>query len=229
MQTLSFKPIADHALLVRLGDEISDDLNQQVQQLDRAIAQASPKGLRETIPAFVNLLVDFDPLVTDHDEMATTIRALVGKGEAATADSTLREVLVCYDDDLAPDLEAVVQATGLSREAVIATHLASTFKVGMYGFAPGYAYLSGVPEALQLPRKPAAVRDIPAGSVLIAGPQCLVTTLTMPTGWSIIGRSPTEILRSDPDRPFLFDVGDEVKFKQITRSEFEELSTGRTG
>jgi inhibitor of KinA len=96
----------------------------------------------------------------------------------------------------------------------------------MYGFAPGYAYMSGVPLAMQVPRKPAAVRNIPAGSVLVAGPQCLVTTLTMPTGWSVIGRSPTRILSRDENSPFLFDVGDKVRFKRVDRAQFETKTGG---
>jgi inhibitor of KinA len=97
------------------------------------------------------------------------------------------------------------------------------YGVFMYGFAPGYAYLAGVPECIQLPRKPEPVRGVAAGSVVIAGPQCLVTTLTMPTGWWIIGRSPTRILTAQEDRPFLFDVGDRVRFRRIGRGEFDEL------
>ena len=91
----------------------------------------------------------------------------------------------------------------------------------MYGFAPGYAYLAGVPDRLRLPRKPAAVRGVEAGSVIVAGPQCLITTLKMPTGWWIIGRSPTRVLTGDAERPFLFDVGDRVRFRRIGRAEFE--------
>ena len=59
----------------------------------------------------------------------------------------------------------------------------------MYGFAPGYAYLSGLPRRCGSTASPAPVRDVPAGSVIIAGGQCLITTLTMPTGWWIIGHS----------------------------------------
>jgi len=62
---------------------------------------------------------------------------------------------------------------------------------------------------------------VPGGSVLIAGPQCLVSTLTMPTGWWVIGRSPTRILTGDEDRPFLFDVGDRVSFRRIDRATYE--------
>ena len=72
----------------------------------------------------------------------------------------------------------------------------------------------------------AAVRGVAAGSVLVAGPQCLVTTLTMPTGWWIIGRSPTRILSDDEDRPFLLDVDDRVTFKRISRAEFDAMAGG---
>lgn len=65
-----------------------------------------------------------------------------------------------------------------------------------------------------------ALRGVAACSVIITGPQCLVTTLTMPTGWWIIGRSPTRILTGDPARPFLFDVGDRIRFRRIGRDEF---------
>jgi inhibitor of KinA len=102
--------------------------------------------------------------------------------------------------------------------------LSGDYRVYMYGFAPGYAYLADVPGQIQLPRKSAAVRDVAAGSVLIAGPQCLVTTLTMPSGWWNIGRSSTQILTKDEDRPFLFDVGDRVQFRRIDRALFESFS-----
>lgn len=221
----SFTAVADHALLVQLGDDISEELSARVLQLDQAIAAAPPSGLRETIPAFVNVLVEFDPLVTDHIEMETALRALFDADAEQASEGVVHDVTVCYDTDLSPDLDAVAQATGMSTDAVIAMHLAGEYRVGMYGFAPGYAYLSGVPKPLQLPRKSTAIRDIPAGSVLIAGPQCLVTTLKMPTGWSIIGRSTTQILREASDRPFLFDVGDRVQFRRIDRATFESLSS----
>lgn len=140
-----------------------------------------------------------------------------------TAKAT-RAIEVCYDPDFGPDLGKVAERTGVTEEQVIAAHLSGEYKVFMYGFAPGYAYLAGVPAAIQLPRKDAAVRGVPAGSVVIAGPQCLVTALTMPTGWWIIGRSPTRILSNDPGCRFLLDVGDAVAFRRIDRTAFDALA-----
>jgi inhibitor of KinA len=59
------------------------------------------------------------------------------------------------------------------------------------------------------------VRDVPAGSVIIAGQQCIVTTFVMATGWWIIGRSPAKLFRPDEEEPVLFGVGDEVRFVRV--------------
>lgn len=214
-----FRPIAERAVLVEFGTALNDAAHAAVLRLDQALAATPCPGLREAVPAFVNLLVEFDPLITDHASVTAHLRGLLSHKTAARAVPALREVLVCYDN--APDLAAVAQATGLAPEAVIVAHLSGDYAVAMYGFAPGYAYLSGVPTPIRLDRKPAPVRDVPAGSVIIAGGQCLVTTLKMPTGWWIIGRSPTPILTRDPARPFLFDVGDMVRFRRISRAEYE--------
>lgn len=216
-----FRPVADHAVLVEFGDVIGRDIQNRVRQLDAALSSHQIIGVSETVPAYTSLLVGFDPLLTDHAAVESAInRVLIHEGSPFPAGRT-RDVLICFDDAFAPDLEKVADMTGLSREEVIATHLSGEYSVSMYGFAPGYAYLAGIPDRIQLPRKPAAIRDVPAGSVIIAGQQCLITTLTMPTGWWIIGRSPTDILLQDGDRPFLFDVGDSVRFKRIDRQTFE--------
>jgi inhibitor of KinA len=216
-----FRAVAEHGLLVEFGDAISDAAHEAVLRLDGALARSPFPGFREAVPAYVNLLVEFDPLVADFRGVQTAVQALIAHGPAKERTPSLREARVCYDADFAPDLPAVAVAAGLSQEAVIAAHLAGDYRVYMYGFAPGYAYLAGVPEAIQLPRKPAPVRGVAAGSVIVAGPQCLITTLKMPTGWWILGRSPTRVLTGDADRPFLFDVGDRVRFRRIGRAEFE--------
>ncbi|WP_425040708.1 5-oxoprolinase subunit B family protein [Primorskyibacter sp. S187A] len=219
-----FKAIADHALLVTFADEISEAAHAHVLALDGRLADAALPGVIETVPALVNLLISFDPMATDHTALEAGVRDCLKGLEAQSASGIERKVHVCYEAPFAPDLGAVAQATGLTEEAVINAHLTGNFQVLMYGFAPGYAYLSGVPKAIQVPRKLQPLRDVAAGSVIIAGPQCLVTTLVMPTGWSIIGRSPTSVLTGDPDRPFLFDVGDRVVFERIDQARFEALS-----
>jgi inhibitor of KinA len=220
----TFRFVAEHSVLVEFGDRIDPEIHGCVLALDRALAMVPFRGFLEAVPAYAALLIRFDPLLTDHQQVVLAVRQADQGAATAPAPAALREVSVCYDGDFAPDLTAVCEAAGLPGEDVIAAHLSGDYRVYMYGFAPGYAYLAGVPAAIRLPRKPSAVRGIAAGSVLIAGPQCLVSTLTMPTGWWIIGRSPTSIFTEDPAHPFLFDVGDRVRFRRISRGEFEAES-----
>jgi inhibitor of KinA len=222
----AFRPVADHALLVEFGDAIADDIHAAVLRLDRALTLTPVEGVVEAVPAYASLLVDFDPLQTDHAQVRAALTRLLAQATDTPAAPALREVEVCYDGDMAPDTAEVTRQTGLSAEAVIAAHLAGDYRVYMYGFAPGYAYLAGVPPELRLDRKPAPVRGVAAGTVIIAGPQCLVSTVTMPTGWWRIGASPTPILLDDPARPFLFDVGDRVRFRRIGPDAFHRAKAG---
>jgi inhibitor of KinA len=218
----TFKPVADRALLVEFGTTIAPEIHAQVLRLDRLLSLSPPPGLVEVTPAYANLMITFDPLLTDHATLQSAVQTVLTGPEPASDQSRTHHLGVCYDADLGTDLAQVAQMTGLSPDAVIAAHLSAEYRVYLYGFAPGYAYLAGTPPALHLPRKPAAVRDIPAGRVIIAGPQCIVTTLKMPTGWWIIGSSPAQILRNGP-QPFLFAVGDTVRFHRITRDQHDAM------
>ncbi len=221
---VTFKPVADFGLLVVFADTLSDAAHAHVLALDKALTAHMPHGVTELVPALVNLMVVFDPCVTDHAAVQSAIAPHLAQLNPQTTAGQTHTIDVCYDTAFAPDLAAVATATGQTPEAVINAHLSGDYSVLMFGFAPGYGYLGGVPPAIQTPRKPKAVPDVPAGSVMIAGPQCLITTLKMPTGWSVIGRSPTQVLTGSDTRPTLFGVGDRIAFNRISRSDFDRLA-----
>lgn len=207
-------PVADHAVLVGFGGEINGETLSRIHAVDTALTLSPPVGLTEIVPAMTTLLIAFDPMLTDH----TAISAAVFDSLAFHTDTTLgtRHVIdVCYDGEHAPDMSVAAERCGLTAAEVVDAHLAAAFSVGMYGFAPGYAYLYGTPALIRLPRNPTPGPVVPAGSVIIAGQQCLIIPVAMSTGWFAIGRTATEMLTADPDRPFLFDVGDTVNFRRI--------------
>jgi len=220
----SFRQVADFGLLVIFANSYSDAAHDSVLALDRRLSQDLPEGVTELVPAMVNLMVVFDPIQTDHATVQAAVEQRLNDLSITSMDGKTCIVDVCYEGDLAPDLDVVAKETGLSRDAVINIHLSGEYPVLMFGFAPGYGYMGGVPDTIQLPRKLAAVPDRPVGSVMIAGAQCLVTTLVMPAGWYVIGRSPTPILTGVEDAPTLFGVGDSVRFNRISQAEFDTFS-----
>jgi inhibitor of KinA len=222
-----FRTVSDRAVLVEFSDSLSDRSHAQVLSLNEKLGQNPFTGFTEAVPALVNILVCFDVMKIDHVKAVVAIKALLETPDIPPKKGGKHQVDICFDPEFGPDLASVAEKSGHSEEAVINAFLAKTYQVVMYGFAPGYAYLSGVPKQLQLPRKQSARRGITSGSVIIAGPQCLITTLTMPTGWWIIGQSPTRILQAVKAQPFLFDVGDQVQFNRVDRATFDQKSTAQ--
>ncbi len=203
-----FRPVGDGALLVDFGGGIDEAVFARVVALDRALAASPPAGLVEAVPAYTSLLLVFDVTETDHAGMAAAVAPHLA-AQPGFPEVSVHDVPVRYDG---ADLPAAAKRLGLTPAEVVAGHLAGDYRVFMYGFAPGYAYLGGVPERLHLPRKATAVRGHPVGSVMIAGAQCLITTLPMPTGWWVIGHTDFPVLDPEAAEPFRFASGDRVRF-----------------
>src|SRR6185369_230487 len=95
------------------------------------------------------------------------------------------EIRVRYDG---ADLEEVSRLTGLTTEQVIAAHTGTPWRVGFGGFAPGFAYLIGGDERLNVPRQSEPRTRVPAGSVALAGEFSAIYPRESPGGWQLIGR-----------------------------------------
>jgi KipI family sensor histidine kinase inhibitor len=116
---------------------------------------------------------------------------------------------VTYDG---PDLELVADTAGVSQEEVVKLHTGATYEVAFCGFAPGFGYLTGLPQILQQPRLDSPRTKVPQGAVGIAGEFTAAYPRATPGGWRLIGR--TEITLFDPkaENPVLLQPGDQVRF-----------------
>ena len=216
--------VADTGILVEFGDCIDPAVHDRVLNLDFAISSNPFTGLISLTPAYASLLIGIDPCITTPEAVITFIRGIGESLDPRLHSPRVVEIPVCYDAPYGPDLAHVASVTGRTRDEFVAAHLSADYRVYMYGFAPGFAYLGSLPPQIQVPRRAAPVRGVPAGSVNIAGPQCIVTTIEMPTGWWTIGRSPAAIFRPFDPEPFLFRVGDKVRFVDISKEKLETMT-----
>jgi len=216
------RPIADTGVLVEFGDTIDDVVHEQVLSFDSIIQNANIAGITECVPSYTCVLVGYDPLQTDSDLICEQIEHCLSKEQINTSQPTHWQIPTCYAQSMAPDLDAVANHFGISEHDVIEQHCLGRYKIYMYGFAPGYAYMGGVPESIQLPRKSGPVMNVPAQTVMIAGPQCLITTLAMPTGWWRIGMTTFKPLQMSRSNPFVLNVGDTLEFVAMSEADFNK-------
>ena len=208
-----FSPVGDAALLLELGDRIRADTNRTVHALDAWLSQSPLKGVVGIIPAYVSLLILYDPLEVNYLAVKSWVEVRMETCPSGQVRTPRRvEIPVRYGGEDGPDLADVADYHGLPPEDVIRKHTALTYRVGMMGFTPGFAYLMGLDPALATPRLATPRTLVPAGSVGIAGVQTGIYPLDSPGGWRLIGRTESKLFDPQQDPPFLLSPGDEVCF-----------------
>ena len=218
---MRFQAASDQALLVYLGEEIGVAAHQRVVQLLRLLRSEPLPWIRNLQPAYCSLLISFDATAVDHAEVQAKITEYENRAEKLpAAKARLVEIPVCYGGEYGPDLEEVAAKCRLSPAKVIGLHCTRTYQAYFLGFAPGYAYLGDLAAELAVPRLESPRKAVPAGSVAIAARQTAVYPFATPGGWRLIGRTPLEIFRKDREPMAWIGIGDEVRFRPISREEF---------
>lgn len=117
-----------------------------------------------------------------------------------------------YDGD---DLAEVAALTGLGKDGVIAAHSGQVWTVAFGGFAPGFGYMVGENQVLEVPRRNSPRTAVPAGSVALAGNYSAVYPRSSPGGWQLIGRTGASMWDLSRPQPALARPGDRVQFRPV--------------
>jgi inhibitor of KinA len=198
--------------------------NENVRRLLHLLELQPVPGVRNLHPAYCSLLVKFDPRQLRHEELEEVLRhSLHGLEKVHLPESRLVEIPVCYGNEFGPDLQSVASLHGMSPEQVVSLHCSTTYLVYFLGFVPGFAYLGELPKALVTPRHATPRRKVPAGTVGIAGNQTGVYPCETPGGWQLLGRTPLALVRPEQKNLSLLAIGDQVRFKPISREEFTAM------
>jgi KipI family sensor histidine kinase inhibitor len=148
-------------------------------------------------------------------KLSVTAEALAEASAPITGRADI-EIDVVYDG---PDLDEVARLTGMTPDQVVAAHTGTAWRVGFGGFAPGFAYLVGGDERLDVPRQSEPRTRVPAGSVALAGEFSGVYPRESPGGWQLIGRmakDAAELWDVDRDPPALLRPGMWVQFRAVS-------------
>lgn len=205
MSRVTILPMGATAVLLELDDAA------HVPALAAAVTAARDAGeiaARDVVPAATTVLVSglsrVDRVVLE-DLVALWEPPAAGHSEGAWV-----EIPVAFDG---PDLADVAAGWAVTVDQAIGLIAATEFTVAFCGFAPGFAYLTGLPAGRAVPRRAEPRTRVPAGSVGLAGPYAGVYPRSSPGGWQIVGTAFGEPLW-DVERtpPTLLVPGTRVRF-----------------
>jgi KipI family sensor histidine kinase inhibitor len=169
-------------------------------------------GLVELVPAARTVLVSVQP---GGDGLARLREVLATTELDRPPERGRREVRIPVRYD-GPDLALAADTAGLSVPDLVELHSGAEYTVAFTGFAPGFGYLVGLPDALVQARLDHPRTSVPAGSVAIAGEFTGVYPRSSPGGWRLLGRTELELFDPNREPPALLVPGDRVRFEVLT-------------
>lgn len=204
-------PVGPDAVLMDLAP---DAVHRVSAAITRWLATADRGG--EAVPAAKSVLVISPGIGVDARRQAELVAvadaAVAAPHDADELHEALVELPIVYDGD---DIDDVARMVGCSPSEVIALHRGAMYRVAFCGFAPGFAYLVGLPRLLHVTRRASPRSRVPAGSVAIAAGYCGVYPRSSPGGWHLLGRTGAPLWSLDRDCPSLLTPGARVRFVEV--------------
>lgn len=224
-------PLGDAAWTVEFGAVIDFAVNAQVHGFCQALKAAALVGVVDLVLSFRSLTVHYDPAQVDAQALGAALLDLAQASDSAAQAGRHWLLPACFDEACAPDLPAIAAAAGLSLAAAVDLLTATTFRVFMIGFQPGFPYMGGLPAALQRPRLASPRARVPARSIAVADAMCGVYPWASPGGWNLVGSTPLHLFAADEAEPALLAAGDFVQWQAVDRKSHDvlvqELATGQ--
>lgn len=198
---LVVRPCGPAAALVEVGDA------RTAATLADWLRTALPEAV-DLVPAAASVLVDG----VDADPVERVLAGWDGSPGSEDGAPEVVEVGVVYDGE---DLGEVAGLWSCSVEEVVRRHVAVEWVSAFCGFAPGFAYLDGLPAEWAVPRRSSPRARVPAGSVALADRWCGTYPTESPGGWLLLGRTEAPLWDVDRDPPALLPPGTPVRFRAL--------------
>ena len=228
----SIEVAGENSLILYFGDTTAPEISARVQQSSKKLAIALGDLIIDQVTSYASLLLIFDPLRADQLTIRKVINQALSSNASASnaanpadaaASQPCLELPVYYSEESGPELQLISSNSGLSIDEIIALHQSLTYRVYAIGFAPGFAFLGQVDERIATPRLSTPRLKVPRGAVGIADRQTAIYPDVSPGGWNLIGLCPTRMFNPEATPTMPVSVGDEVRFKAISKDEFHAL------
>ncbi len=217
-------PLGNRGILIEFEKKIGPDNLDKLLFFKNKLQQFYIKEKVEVVNTYDSLLISYMFTIENVYGEVLALKELFNDGNISKkSDSKIFHLPVCYDSDFGLDLEYISREKKLTKDEIIKLHSAPVYHIYFIGFLPGFLYLGGLDNKLQISRKNTPRKSIEKGAVGIGEKQTGIYPKSSPGGWQILGKCPIELFDKKKDPPCQFSAGDKIKFYPISKEEFFEL------
>lgn len=218
-------PMGERAILLEFEPEISEIVLQKVLSVREELENYLVEENVEVTNTYNSLLISHMFTIEDVYTEVSGLRKLLDRTKIVkNRESRIYYLPVCYDPEFGLDLELISAEKNLQVSEIIQLHTLPVYTVYFIGFLPGFLYLGGLDERLQISRKNEPRLKVEKGAVGIGEKQTGIYPKMSPGGWQIIGNCPVPVFDQNHVPPCEISAGDKLKFYAISKEEFEAIS-----
>jgi len=223
---LSYTQYSECSILITWPSKIDEKVFQDIIFYKKCIENEEIKEIVEVITAYNSILIYYGHTIENVYSKVLVLKTIYGRQNTISASKhKLWKIPVCYDDEVAPDLNSFADQKSLHIDELISLHTAPLYRVYFLGFLPGFCYLGGLDDRLAIPRKTTPRRKVQKGAVAIGGNQTGIYPVDSPGGWYIIGSCPLDFFDPTIDPPCVFSSGDYIQFISIKVFEYTDIKS----
>ena len=194
---------------LRYSTVFDEQANLRVLALAATLDATRPEGVREIYPGYGSVYVEWEDGTLSNQRATEWIDNALRAEHDDLKDPAEITVPVQYGG---LDTDEVAETTGLSREEIAKLHAAAHYRVCARATV-GQPMMASTDERLRVPRRKTPRTDVPALAVAIANEQATIYPVLMPGGWNVIGTALENVYDPHRPQPFLFELGDRVRFE----------------
>ena len=220
---ISFKSFGEQAILIEWPALVEETILYDILVFTEYLrTECLNTEVWEFVPAYNSLTLICRHQIDNPSELMNQLSSWHSKTKGhLPLKRQLWRLPVCYEEEFGIDLEEVAEKLGLSPAQLIEMHTSEIYTVYGIGFLPGFMYLGGLPQNLEVPRRASPRLKVPEGSVGLAGKQTGIYPQESPGGWNIIGNCPIPIFNIDKSEPCFVRIGDRIQFYPINRAAYD--------
>ncbi|WP_077618290.1 5-oxoprolinase subunit B family protein [Bacillus sinesaloumensis] len=206
----------DSGLLIKFSEQFSIDDWKKTHFLTNEIRKDNIQGILSIIPTLTSLFIHFDLLLIDRVDLLKRINRILE--EINDKDIVLKsrhyKIPLVFGG---PDLDLIAEEVSKSKVELIQAITSKPSRI--LCFSRGPMMESPIKESVKRLSSPRP--SVPAGTLGIAFGQISISSMDAPSGWKMLGQSPTTLFNHKADPPGILNPGDYLQFFAIEEDEFD--------